>query len=107
MNVRVVYVCVGRGGEGRGLRYAAKHIYICNLSEQQSTLEAQTGFAPCIQPNNKTEGRIIPFLAPGFWDKTRNAGAMPRRRDFPATTRILSLQAKPCLGLPKFLLLAW
>ena len=39
---------------------------------------------------NKIAGRFIPFLVPYFWDKNTGicAGAMPHRRDFPATTGI-------------------
>ena len=32
---------------------------------------------------------------------------MPFRRDFPATTRILSFQAEHCTSLPTVVLLAW
>ena len=34
-------------------------------------------------------------------------GAMPYRRDFPATTRILSFQAENCMILSTILFLAW
>ena len=39
---------------------------------------------------NKIAGRFIPFSVLGFWDKNAGicAGAMPYRRDFPATTGI-------------------
>ena len=35
------------------------------------------------------------------------AGAMPYRRDFPATTSILSFQAKNGMIVPTILFLAW
>ena len=43
-----------------------------------------------IHAKNKTAGRMIPSLVPGFWDKITMicAVVMPYRRDFPATTRI-------------------
>ena len=43
-----------------------------------------------LRTKNKIAGRLIPFLVLGFWDKNTGicAGAMPYRRDFPATTGI-------------------
>ena len=43
-----------------------------------------------LHAKNKFAGRCIPFLVLGFWDKNTGicAGAMPYRRDFPATTGI-------------------
>ena len=42
---------------------------------------------------NKFVGRNIPFSVLDFWDKNTGicAGAMPYRRDFPATTGIYAL----------------
>ena len=53
---------------------------------------------------NKTVDRMIALSVLGFWDKNTMAcaGAMPCRRDFPATTRILSFQAKNGMILPTF-----
>ena len=58
---------------------------------------------------NKIAGRIILFLVLGFWDKNTGifAGAMPYRRDFPATTRIYAFQAKKRLFCVAVLMLAW
>ena len=49
----------------------------------------------------------IRVLSRGFWNKNAVvcAGAMPFHRDFPATTRILSFQAKNCMILPTILFL--
>ena len=45
---------------------------------------------------NSVAGSIIPFSVLGFWDKTTMAcaGAMPFRRDFPATIRDLGLSSQ-------------
>ena len=51
---------------------------------------------PSTHAKNRITGRIIPFLVLGFWDKNTGmfAGTMPRRRDFPATTRIEVFEAE-------------
>ena len=43
-----------------------------------------------IHAENTFASRFIPFLVLGFWDENTGiyAGAMPYRRDFPATTGI-------------------
>ena len=58
--------------------------------------------ACAIHAKNKSVGRIIPFLVLGFGDKYTMAcaGAMPFRRDYLTTTRILNFQAKNGMILP-------
>ena len=92
INRRGVYLnCFWDGARAGGACGAAtpsaKHVARCVPSHLALHTHAENKIAGC---------RIIPFLVLGFWDKNIGicAGAMPYRRDFPDTTRILSFQAK-------------
>ena len=52
---------------------------------------------------------MIPSLLLGFWDRNTVvcAGAIPYRKDFPATTRFKAFQAQKGMILPAMLFLAW
>ena len=62
------------------LFYFSVYIYCTKKRDNSNTYHAK----------NKFVGRIIPFVVLRFWDKNTGmcAGAMPYRRDFPATTGI-------------------
>ena len=76
----------------------AFHPHLCDwhggtgVSHPHTYTHAQNNIEP-------PSGLTINFLELNFWDKNTMACAvaMPFRRDLPATTRILSFQAKKCM----------
>ena len=84
----------------------------CVLSRQKSRTEmyeTKSSAAGTRRAKNSIAGRMMTFSVLGFWDRitVACAGAMPFRRDLPATTNIQGFQARSRPLLPGMEFVAW